>query len=216
MERQQKKLKVGSSFNLEYLEREVLHFHAGNISHCLSAWEELTSDPSILDIIRVGLELNFKGSPPEGIGPFEYPRGSKEYNIIDTEVTKLYNKGVIETCLHEDGEYFSNLFTTPKKDGTYRTILNLKSLNKDCDAHHFKMESLKQALHMVRRGYYLASIDIKDAFYSVPIALDHRKYLKFMWNGRMYQFCAMRNGYCDAMRNKTIETNILNSEGEGI
>ena len=49
--------------------------------------------------------------------------------------------------------------------------LNLKTLNKECDKAHFKMESLKQALHMVRKGTFLASIDIKDAFYSVPIKL---------------------------------------------
>ena len=100
----------------------------------------------------------------------------------------------------EKGEYFSNLFTTPKKYGTYRTILNLKSLNKECGTAHFKMESLKQALHMVRPGAFLASIDIKDAFYSVPIHTAHKKYLKFMWTGDILQFRAMPNGYCDAMR----------------
>ena len=107
---------------------------------------------------------------------------------------------MIKRCDREDGEYFSSLFTTPKKDGTYRTILNLKSLNKDCDKSHFKMESLKQALHMVRPGSYLASIDIKDAFYSVPINDGHKKYLKFVWQGGVFQFCVMPNGYCDAMR----------------
>ena len=53
---------------------------------------------------------------------------------------------------------------------------------------------------MVRQGSYLASIDIKDAFYSVPIDPSHTKYLKFMWDGSSLQFCAMPNGYCDAMR----------------
>ena len=62
------------------------------------------------------------------------------------------------------------------------------------------MESLKQALHMVRKGSYLASIDIKDAFYSVPIHQSHKKYLKFMWVGGTLQFRAMPNGYCEAMK----------------
>ena len=31
----------------------------------------------------------------------------------------------------------------PKKDGSYRTILNLKKLNQDCETTHFKMESIK-------------------------------------------------------------------------
>ena len=144
--------------------------------------------------------MNFHDQPPESREPFEYPRNETDFQTIDNEVKKLLKKGVVEHSQREIGEYFSNLFTTPKKDGSYRTILNLKSLNKDCDSKHFKMESLKQALHMVRRGAYLASIDIKDAFYSVPIHIEHKKYLKFMWDGIIYQFSAMPNGYCDAMR----------------
>ena len=53
---------------------------------------------------------------------------------------------------------------------------------------------------MIRPRSYLASIDIKDAFYSVPIHASHRKYLKFMWTGNSFQFKAMPNGYVDAMR----------------
>ena len=76
----------------------------------------------------------------------------------------------------------------------------MKYLNEECETHHFKMESLKQAIHMIRPGAYLASIDIKDAFYSVPIHPSHKKYLKFMWQAKPYQFEAMPNGYLDAMR----------------
>ena len=43
-------------------------------------------------------------------------------------------------------------------------------------------------------------LDIKDAFYSVPINSAHKKYLKFMWMATPYQFEAMPNGYLDAMR----------------
>ena len=46
----------------------------------------------------------------------------------------------------------------------------------------------------------LASIDIKDAFYSVLIFPEQRKYLRFIWKGRIYQVLAIHNGYIDAMR----------------
>ncbi len=188
------------TIDTEYLHHKVKSFTAGNIRNYIRNWEDLTGDINILDIVKNGLKLNFTDAPPDSREPFEYPRSKTEFEKIDVEVRKLLKKGVVEYCNREEGEYFSNLFTTPKKDGTHRTILNLKSLNKDCDTKHFKMESLKQALHMVRQGSYMASIDIKDAFYSVPIQKSHKKYLKFMWAGNMLQFCAMPNGYCDAMR----------------
>ena len=130
----------------------------------------------------------------------EYVRPQKEFRTIDAEITKLLEKGVIYPSHIEVGDYFPNIFTATKKDGTYRTILNLKFLNKECETHHFKMESLKQAIHMVKPNSYLASIDINDAFYSVPIHESHKKYLKFMWVGVPYKFDAMPNGYVDAIR----------------
>ena len=186
--------------NLTDLRHRVDSFKAGNIRNYAHNWKKITSDKNIIDIVTDGLQLNFTDCPPQGSEPFEYPRGQNEHYTINEEVNKLLAKEVIKPCGRETGEYFSSLFTRDKKDGTYRTILNLKSLNQDCDTAHFKMESLKQALYMVRRGHFLASIDIKDAFYSVPINEDHKKYLKFAWNGKLFQFCAMPNGYCDAMR----------------
>ena len=181
------------------LDQKVLNYRAGNIRHFYHGWRSLTSDKHILSIVQNGLELNFLVEPPKK-GAFEYPRSKGEFDIIDAEVKSLLEKGVISRTSIEEGDYFSNLFTTPKKDGTYRTILNLKFLNKECDTKHFKMESLKNALHMVRRNAYLASIDIKDAFYSVPICESHRKYLKFSWTESPFNFNVMPNGYKDAMR----------------
>ena len=39
----------------------------------------------------------------------------------------------------------------------------------------------------------MASIDLKDAYYSVPIAATYRKYLKFSWKGSLYQFTCLPN-----------------------
>ena len=188
-----------TSFDMAKLHQKVNNFSAGHIKNFVKNWKNLTSDSVILDIVKHGLKLNFTSEIPSK-GPFEYPRSKQDTSIISKEVEKLLQKGVITECNVEDGDYFSSLFTTPKKDGSYRTILNLKYLNEECDTHHFKMESLKQAIHMIRRGAFLASIDIKDAFYSVPIHQSHKKYLKFVWLSIPYQFEAMPNGYKDAMR----------------
>ena len=183
----------------EDMAQEVENFEAGSISKYIHKWKNITSDKRILDTVEHGLKLEFTGKPPAREA-FEFPRPSREWGIINTEIKKLLKKKVIEPCQPEQGEYYSNLFTAEKKDGTFRTILNLKFLNKECDKAHFKMESLKQALNMVKPGAFLASIDIKDAFYSVRVCDSHKKYLRFMWDGQPYQFRSMPNGYVDAMR----------------
>ena len=45
----------------------------------------------------------------------------------------------------------------------------------------------------------MASISLKDAFFSVPIHSDHQKYLKFIF-GILFQFTSMFNGYGPGMR----------------
>ena len=50
------------------------------------------------------------------------------------------------------------------------------------------MESIKQVIHVIKPNMYLASLDIKDAFYTVPIYEPRRKYLKFMSLNKAYQF----------------------------
>ena len=107
---------IHPSIDVAYLRLQVECFSAGNIGEFVQNWKKLTSDSTILDIIKHGLKLNFHDQPPESRKPFEYPR--TDYETIDTEVKKLLMKGVVEHSQREIGEYFSNLFTTPKKDGS--------------------------------------------------------------------------------------------------
>ena len=61
------------------------------------------------------------------------------------------------------------------------------------------MESIKQVIDIVRPNVYIASIDLKDAFYSIPIHPEHQKYLKFVVLSKVYQYTCMPNGYGPAM-----------------
>ena len=43
------------------------------------------------------------------------------------------------------------------------------------------MESINNISNLINRNVYMASVDLKDAFFSVPIHYDHQKYLKFIF-----------------------------------
>ena len=82
-------------------------------------------------------------------------------------------------------------------------ILNLKRLNEGITYQHFKMNMLQKALALVFSTGYMASIDLKDAYYSVPIREAHRKFLRFEWEGQLWQFDCMSNGLALAPRKFT-------------
>ena len=46
----------------------------------------------------------------------------------------------------------------------------------------------------------MASVDLRDAYYSVPIHIDDQKYLRFCWKGRLFQFTCLPNGLACAPR----------------
>ena len=78
-------------------------------------------------------------------------------------------------------------------------ILNLKALNFSVNAPHFKMESIHNVIHMVQHNSWMVSADLKDAFYSIAVKMEHQKFLTFPWD-LPYQYTAMSNGCADAMR----------------
>ena len=98
-----------------------------------------------------------------------------EQTIIGNEIDKFILKELIRLSLYEDGQVISPIFIRPK-DGSHRLIFNLKRLNEAVSYHHFKMDTLQTAIKLKRPGGYMTSIDLKDAYYSIPIAPEHWKY----------------------------------------
>lgn len=80
------------------------------------------------------------------------------------------------------------LFLTPKPDGSSRFILNLKKLNKYIATEHFKLEDIRTARDLMEPNCFMASLDLKDAYYLIPIAECSKKYLRFRFNNSIYEF----------------------------
>lgn len=150
-----------------------------------------------------GYEIEFdysKGVPSRNKPLYGYKKSPLEINQITKEILALQAKNVIEPCSFEEGEFLSNIFTRPKKDGGTRMILDLSELNQSLNVQHFKMDNIHTAKHLISPHCYLASIDLQDAYYSIPVDPNSRKYLRFMWQGERWQFAALPNGLSTAPR----------------
>ena len=84
-----------------------------------------------------------------------------------------------------------------------RLILNLKSLNEHVEYHHFKKDTLQSAIRLMTPNCHMASVDLRDAYYSVPIHIDDQKYLRFCCKSRLFQFTCLPNGLASAPRRFT-------------
>ena len=144
------------------------------------------------------MKLEFLSKAPHS-EPFRVTYSIKENGIISQEIGKLLKKKVEVNKIAEKGDFLSSVFLQVKKCGSCSMILNLKKLNKCIDSKYFKMESLQNVLHMVKLGVWMASVDLKGAYYSVAIHEEYQKYLKFLLEYPL-KFIAMPNGCGPAMR----------------
>ena len=105
----------------------------------------------------------------------------------------MLEDGVIERAR---GPVFLNrLFEVPKKDSdTPRLVLDVSRLNRHITPFKFKMTTVSSVRLALRSGCYMASLDLKDAYWHIPIAKSFRPYLAFSAGGRIYQFRVMPFG----------------------
>ena len=172
---------------IPYLENKVNNFHGGQVSHCLDFWRQLTSDRTILQTVS-GEIMEFIGDPPTQTShpPNSVCKGHT--NLLAKEIKSLVSKNVLRACNHTPGEFISPIFTVSKKDGGVRLILNLKKFNSFVENYHFKMDNINTILELITPNCWMAVIDLKDAYYSVPIHPKFRKYLRFIYGGQLYEY----------------------------
>ena len=187
--------------DVDFLSHLVLNFKAGCVQDHIANWKSFTADTVILDAIRHS-HIEFEGNcrPVQATKPNQIIFSSGDKDIINAEIAKLLSKGVIKPSKPCDGDFISTIFVRPKKDGSYRLILNLKPLNEFVAYYHFKMDTLHAALKLMRPGCFMASVDLKDAYYSIPVAEEDQIFLKFEWQGNYFQFTCLPNGLASAPR----------------
>lgn len=168
-------------------------FEAGQVSQHFPNWTNITSDREILLDISAGISIECSETPTQHWLPKQTFTKS-EYPIIEGEIKKLLSKQVISQVEYNPNQFISGIFLRPKTDGTHRLILNLKKFNEVVTHHHFKMDSLNTIIKLMTKNCYMASLDMKDAYYTIPIRENDKKYLRFRWDEKIFQFNALPNG----------------------
>ncbi len=65
------------------------------------------------------------------------------------------------------------------------------------------MDSIQTIVQLVTPNCFMASLDLKDAYYSLPIRAGDRKFLRFIWRDELYEFTCLPNGLACAPRQFT-------------
>ena len=156
----------------------------------------------MVTVLRDGYRVPFKDSPPPlARTPVSFPTyraGSPRAQALRQEVEAMLAKGALEIARDPGPGFYSRLFLVEKATGGWRPVIDLSHLNDFVQLTPFKMETVASVLLSVREGDFLASLDLKDAYFQIPIHGSSRKLLRFMSEGTVYQFKALCFGLSTA------------------
>ena len=60
------------------------------------------------------------------------------------------------------------------------------------------MEPIKDVIHMINQGVWMASVDLHHAYYSVQVHRSYSPYFSFLWQDKYYHYLRLPNGYAQA------------------
>ena len=177
----------------------------GRTKHFSHNWHQITQDPFILSCIK-GCTIEFSETPFQISPAYQLNFNHLEKAALTEKISELLKDNVISKCTLEEGDYLNNVFLREKRGKLgeapkYRIILNMKTLNKNfVEKVHHKMDTLKTVLHLMEPGCFMASIDLKNAFHTIPMDPEYTKFLKFQIDNITYRYNVLPMGFTDSPR----------------
>ncbi len=118
-----------------------------------------------------------QGGPPAGSG-----NGTRSESSVRERGHRIC------TSLQQGNWVYSRYFIVPKNNGGLRPILDLRVLNVSVMQLKFKMLTLRQIVPQIRSEDWFVTIELKDAYFHISILLCHRRFLRFTFGGKAFQY----------------------------
>ena len=124
---------------------------------CYQQWTLLTRDQGVLHIVSQGVCLDFVSVPPQGRTTVYQPclSATQMAPPVAQEIESMLRLKVIAPSPLANCLWISPIFITLT----------------------FKMESIRDVIHLIKPGVWMASVDLHHAYYSVPVYSPHSLFL---------------------------------------
>ena len=195
---------------------------AGSLSRYCKNWDSLTNNSFIKSIVSDGYKIQFSSpvlvSAEGNVGRISNPKDPNKAKILCDEIQKHLRNGVISLVEPNEDQYISRVFTVPKNSGGFRLIIDLKDLNQFINKVHFRMEDKSVIKDILSPNDFMGSIDLKDAFLTVPLHNESKKWCTFEFSGKRYHYNCLPFGLTSSPRifTKVLKPVIMHLRLKGI
>lgn len=132
--------------------------------------------------------VEFMSTTVRKIIPQNNVASKAEEEWISKELILLEQSGALEKCLIHQLTVVSPIRVVPKSNGTFRLVVNMRSLNKGIASYKSKLEGLDLLLKIVTKDCYFIKLDLKNGYLQVSVSENSRKFLGIWWQGQFYRY----------------------------
>ncbi|UYV77655.1 hypothetical protein LAZ67_15001827 [Cordylochernes scorpioides] len=104
---------------------------------------------------------------------------------IDIQINEMLKNNIIESAI---GEYASPITLVKKKNGTFRMCVDFRKLNEHIPVDPQPIPLIESVIEKLSKAKYFSSLDLSNAYWTVPIHPDSRPYLAFTTHAGVYMF----------------------------
>lgn len=124
-----------------------------------------------------------------------YPVSPVIQGLINSEIDRMIDLGVIEPCESP----WASPVTLVRKPNKNRLCLDFRKVNDVTEKLAYPIPNMESLMSRLSKTKYISSVDLKDAFWQIPLDSSSREKTAFVVPGRpLYQFTVMPFGLCNA------------------
>ncbi|XP_068220162.1 uncharacterized protein [Palaemon carinicauda] len=155
-------------------------------------WLQHAAEPWTVEVIRSGYRIPFTLSLPPLIRvPIPLNSCAKESTrefAHRAKVQTMLEKDALQEDLGGSPGFYSRLFLVKKASRGWRPVMYLSALNRFVEQTPIRIETSDTVRQALRPQDSMCTLDLKGAYLQISIHPSSRKYLRFMFNRKHYQF----------------------------
>lgn len=114
-----------------------------------------------------------------------YRYSPRVWESIEKELERYEKLDVIEECT---SEFASPLVPVKKSNGKIRVCLDSRKINSVTKKDAYPMRNMNEIFHRLQKAKYFSIIDLKDAYFQVPLKENSRNYTAFRTPKGLFRF----------------------------